>query len=236
MDFHILTIRAVDLAAGLSLLSCELRQGETWPNVGGDSAVPLGFVLRRSDRAVSIPEWKTGTRLGLNPHLQAPAAKLNCELLHHLCQVATFLRTVAAGLGAGGHELVVRGLFALHGALVAADRAALKHGVSERTRPGAQGRARLTALAAVGAELCRLGVFLLATAHEIEAVRGVLPGGAWIVVPGIRRPGEAAGDQARVAGPGEAARGGATHLVIGRPLLQATDPAAAVREFQEAAR
>ena len=77
---------------------------------------------------------------------------------------------------------------------------------------------------------------IVCSPHEIEAVRGVLPGGAWIVVPGIRRPGEAAGDQARVAGPGEAARGGATHLVIGRPLLQATDPAAAVREFQEAAR
>jgi len=72
--------------------------------------------------------------------------------------------------------------------------------------------------------------------QEIEAVRGVLPSGAWIVVPGIRRPGEAAGDQARVAGPAEAARAGATHLVIGRPLLQAADPAAAVREFQEAAR
>ena len=71
--------------------------------------------------------------------------------------------------------------------------------------------------------------------HEIEAVGGVLPPGSWIVVPGIRRAADAAGDQARVAGPAEAAKAGATHLVVGRPLLQAQDPAAAVREFQEAA-
>ncbi|HWA40105.1 MAG TPA: orotidine-5'-phosphate decarboxylase [Gemmatimonadales bacterium] len=77
---------------------------------------------------------------------------------------------------------------------------------------------------------------IVCSPHEITAVRGVLPAGAWIVVPGIRRPGDAAGDQARVAGPAEAAKAGATHLVVGRPLLQAQDPAAAVREFQEAAR
>lgn len=72
--------------------------------------------------------------------------------------------------------------------------------------------------------------------HEVAAVRSVLPTGAWIVVPGIRRAGEAAGDQARVAGPEDAVRAGATHLVVGRPLLQASDPKAAVREYQEAAR
>ena len=77
---------------------------------------------------------------------------------------------------------------------------------------------------------------IVCSPHEIAAVRGVLPADAWIVVPGIRRAGEAAGDQARVAGPAEAAKAGATHLVVGRPLLQAADPAAAVREFQEAAR
>lgn len=70
---------------------------------------------------------------------------------------------------------------------------------------------------------------------EIETVRTILPADGWIVVPGIRRPGDASGDQARVAGPAEAAKAGATHLVVGRPLLQAKDPAAAVREFQEAA-
>lgn len=76
---------------------------------------------------------------------------------------------------------------------------------------------------------------IVCSPHEVATVRAVLPAQGWIVVPGIRRPGEAAGDQARVAAPGDAVKAGATHLVIGRPLLQASDPAAAVREFQEAA-
>ena len=45
------------------------------------------------------------------------------------------------------------------------------------------------------------------------------------MVPGIRREDEVAGDQVRVATAREAARAGATHLVVGRPVLQATDPA-----------
>jgi orotidine-5'-phosphate decarboxylase len=65
--------------------------------------------------------------------------------------------------------------------------------------------------------------------HEIGVVRGALPAGAWVVVPGIRRAEDAAGDQARTAGPGAAAAAGATHLVVGRPILQAPDPAAAFR-------
>ena len=77
---------------------------------------------------------------------------------------------------------------------------------------------------------------IVCSPHEIDVVREVLPSDAWIVVPGIRRPGDVTGDQVRVAGPAEASRAGATHLVVGRPLLQASDPAAAVREFQEAAR
>lgn len=70
---------------------------------------------------------------------------------------------------------------------------------------------------------------------EIARVRETWGGGGWIVVPGIRRPGDAAGDQVRTASPAEAVRAGATHLVVGRPILQAPDPAAAWREMTEAA-
>ncbi len=55
------------------------------------------------------------------------------------------------------------------------------------------------------------------------------------MVPGIRRAGDAAGDQARVATPEAAVAAGATHLVVGRPILEAADPAAAWAEFQAAA-
>ena len=63
---------------------------------------------------------------------------------------------------------------------------------------------------------------------EIEVVRRVLPDGAYVVVPGIRSGSDAAGDQVRIATAGAAAAAGATHLVIGRPILHAPDPAAAL--------
>ena len=63
---------------------------------------------------------------------------------------------------------------------------------------------------------------------EIEAVRRVLPEGARIVVPGIRSESDPVNDQARVARAGAAAAAGATHLVVGRPILAAADPAAAL--------
>ncbi len=61
---------------------------------------------------------------------------------------------------------------------------------------------------------------------EVETVRRILPHGARIVVPGIRAESDAAGDQVRIATAGAAAAAGATHLVVGRPILQAADPAA----------
>jgi orotidine-5'-phosphate decarboxylase len=63
---------------------------------------------------------------------------------------------------------------------------------------------------------------------EIEAVRRILPDGARIVVPGIRAESDAASDQVRVATAAAAAAAGATHLVVGRPILNAPDPAAAL--------
>jgi orotidine-5'-phosphate decarboxylase len=66
---------------------------------------------------------------------------------------------------------------------------------------------------------------------EVETVRGRLPAGGWVVVPGIRRSGDPAGDQVRTASPGSAAQAGATHLVVGRPILSAGDPRAVFLEM-----
>ena len=65
--------------------------------------------------------------------------------------------------------------------------------------------------------------------HEIAAVRSMLGPDALVVVPGIRGGQDASGDQVRVSTAGDAARRGATHLVVGRPILEAVDPAAAFR-------
>ncbi len=52
-----------------------------------------------------------------------------------------------------------------------------------------------------------------------------------IVTPGVRPAGADRGDQARVVTPAEAMAAGATHIVVGRPIIEAADPARAVREI-----
>ena len=71
---------------------------------------------------------------------------------------------------------------------------------------------------------------------EAAAMRELLGADALVVTPGVRPVGESAGDQARVATPGEALNAGASHLVIGRPITAAPDPAAAVRAIVEGCR
>ncbi len=99
-------------------------------------------------------------------------------------------------------------------------------------RDGAASGAEVTRLAELAIRAGVAGV--VCSPREIALVRPVVGGGR-IVVPGIRREGDATGDQVRVAGPAEAAAAGATHLVVGRPITEATDPAAAYRAFREAA-
>ena len=81
--------------------------------------------------------------------------------------------------------------------------------------------ARLAALArAAGLD----GV--VASPHEVAALKACWPG-AEFVIPGIRPAGSAMGDQKRAMTPAAALAAGATMLVIGRPITDAPDPAAA---------
>ncbi len=67
---------------------------------------------------------------------------------------------------------------------------------------------------------------VVCSGRELNAVRSVAPS-LFRVVPGIRPHGSERGDQQRVMTPREAIEQGATHLVIGRPIAQAEDPASA---------
>lgn len=75
---------------------------------------------------------------------------------------------------------------------------------------------------------------VVASAKEARELRRELGSGFAIVTPGVRPKGVAAGDQARVVTPADAIGAGATHIVVGRPITQAQDPAAAAaRILQE---
>ena len=67
------------------------------------------------------------------------------------------------------------------------------------------------------------------SAHEIERLRSACGPDFILMVPGIRPAGSAAQDQKRIMTPAQAMAAGATHLVIGRPVTQASDPEAAIR-------
>ncbi len=75
---------------------------------------------------------------------------------------------------------------------------------------------------------------VVCSVHEAAVIRKALGPKALIVTPGIRLPGDATGDQKRIATPRAAKEAGATHLVIGRPILAATDPAEAYRDIVKA--
>lgn len=72
---------------------------------------------------------------------------------------------------------------------------------------------------------------VVASPLEAAAIRKRCGDGFLIVTPGIRPSGGDPGDQKRMATPQAALRAGATHLVIGRPITSAPDPAAAARDL-----
>lgn len=70
---------------------------------------------------------------------------------------------------------------------------------------------------------------LVCSPLEIRPLRAMLPPGTALVTPGIRPRDALADDQSRVMTPAEAARIGASYLVVGRPIFKAPDPVAAAR-------
>ena len=70
---------------------------------------------------------------------------------------------------------------------------------------------------------------IVTSARETAAVRAELGHNVAIVTPGVRPAGSSHGDQARVATPAEAIAAGASHIVVGRPITEAADPAAEAR-------
>ncbi len=70
---------------------------------------------------------------------------------------------------------------------------------------------------------------VVASAHEAAALREEFGRDFVIVTPGVRPAGSGHDDQARVVTPAEAIAAGTSHIVVGRPITEASDPAAEVR-------
>ena len=73
---------------------------------------------------------------------------------------------------------------------------------------------------------------LVCSPKEVGTLSKMLKAGTLFITPGVRPAGSAVGDQKRVATPAEAVRDGATHLVVGRPILAAPDPVAAAKAIR----
>ncbi len=92
-------------------------------------------------------------------------------------------------------------------------------GPSESLPVHARRLADLAASAGLGGAVC--------SPLEVAALRAAHPRPFVLVTPGIRPGGGDPGDQRRVMTPGQAMAAGASALVIGRPIREAGDPAAA---------
>jgi orotidine-5'-phosphate decarboxylase len=73
---------------------------------------------------------------------------------------------------------------------------------------------------------------LVCSPEEVAAVRAIVGDAMALVTPGIRPAGSATGDQKRIMTPARAIAAGADYLVVGRPIVEASDPKAAADAIQ----
>jgi orotidine-5'-phosphate decarboxylase len=220
-------IVALDLPTGREALALAARlPGLRWAKVGS--------VLYSREGPSLIQEFaQRGIRVFLDlkwhdiPNIVANAVNAARELGVSLttvhCLGGRAMLTAAAT--AAGPDLAVVGVTVL----TSHDAAELE-GILGRGVPDVGFEAERLARAAVQAGL--RGV--VASGQELGLLREALGPEPLIVVPGIRAPGDPAGDQVRTIEPADAVRRGATHLVVGRPITAARDPVAAYRRLVEA--
>lgn len=73
---------------------------------------------------------------------------------------------------------------------------------------------------------------LVCSPEEVGALRKIVGHQMSLVTPGIRPAGSASGDQKRIMAPGRAIVAGADYLVVGRPIVEATEPKAIAEAIQ----
>jgi orotidine-5'-phosphate decarboxylase len=127
--------------------------------------------------------------------------------------VLSAAREAAEGYPAAPKLLAVTVLTSMDTAQLAAT------GVAREPREQVELLARMGMTAGIDGFVC--------SPQEVALLREITGPTGTLVTPGIRPVGAEIGDQQRVATPAAALRAGASYLVVGRPITQAGDPAAA---------
>lgn len=138
----------------------------------------------------------------------------------------------------GGHEMVAAAVAAAPpGLLVLAVTVLTSLDDDELARLGMTAPVQRTVLGLAERALDAGAHGLVCSPLEVAALRSRFGarerGGPLLVVPGIRPAGSDPGDQRRTLTPGAALEAGADLLVVGRPVTEAPDPAAAARALSK---
>ncbi len=208
--------RALELADALSGHACWLKVGMTLFYAEGPAIVremrERGFKVFLDLKLHDIPHQVRGAA--------EAAASTGADLLtvHGLGagpMMAAAVEGAAAAAGDGERAKVIAVTV-----LTSMDQQALDSiGVDAPVADEADRLARLARDNGIDGVVC--------SPQEATRMRELLGEDALIVTPGVRPAGAALGDQSRVATPAAALAGGASHIVVGRPITSADDPVAA---------
>ena len=221
-------IVAFDLGSGREALAL----AETLPDLKWAKLGPVLYVregpplvrefLARGIRVFLDLKWHDIPNIVAGAVTAARELGVSMATVH--CLGGRTMMSAAAQAAGGGQDLALVGVTVLTSHDAGELESVLGRGV-----PDVGVEAERLARAAVQAGL--RGV--VGSGQELGLLREALGPEPWIVVPGIRAPGDRAGDQVRTIDPVEAVRRGATHLVVGRPITAAPSPAAAYRRLVE---
>lgn len=157
------------------------------------------------------------------------AARLGVSIFNvHACGGSEMMRrTLEAVSETAERERILRPLIIAITVLTSFDDSTLAEaGFSSGTQEQVKRMARLADAAGLDG--------VVASPREVKVVRESVGRPDFVVVtPGVRPLGAASDDQRRVMTPAEAVRAGADYLVVGRPILKASDPALAAQQIIE---
>ena len=209
---------ALALAARLDPKLCRVKVGkELFVAAGPDVVARLqerGFEVFLDLKFHDIPNTVAGACRA--------AARLGVWMVNvHASGGEAMLRAAREAIGAVSHPPLLVGVTILT-SLAEADLARV--GFTGPVDENVERLARLARACGLDGVVC--------SAQEAARLRHATGAGFVLVTPGIRLPDAAPDDQARTVTPPEAVRLGADYLVIGRPITQSKDPAAALESIR----